>query len=111
MAIKISGTTVIDNNRRQVNNRLTTSVITANTTAVAGNWYYLNAAGITLTLPSSPTAGDQVGVSDISGGTSNIIGRNSSNIMGAAEDLTFDQSYFFAVFTYVDATRGWVFTG
>jgi len=111
MAIKISGTTVIDDNRRQVNNRLTTSVITANTTAVAGNWYYLNASAITLTLPSSPANGDQVGVSDISGSTTNIIARNGSNIMGAAEDLTFDQTYFFGVFTYVDATLGWVFTG
>ena len=111
MAIKISGTTVIDDSRKLTNHRLTTSVIGTNTNAVAGTHYYLNAAGITLTLPSSPTAGDQVGISEIAGNTDCIVSRNASNIMSLAENLEMNQAYFHAILTYVDATRGWVFTG
>lgn len=110
MAIKISNVTVIDDDRRQTNTRLTTSVITANTNAVAGTYYYLNGASITLSLPGSPAAGDQVGVAEISGNTNSVIAGNSSNIMSISENLVIDREYAAFRLIYVDSTRGWVFT-
>lgn len=91
-------------------NRLNTSVIAANTNANTGVFYYSNTAGITLTLPSSPTPGDVVGFADTVGDTTYVIGRNSSNIMGVAEDLTIDSEYASFRLTYVDASTGWAFT-
>jgi len=86
---------------------------TANFTAVKGNRYYLDSSGgtFTMTLPASPTAGDQVGFVDYGGNfatTSVTVGRNSSNIMGSATDLTLDVDYFSGVLEYVDATQGWM---
>jgi hypothetical protein len=88
----------------------TTNVITANTTATANNHYYINGSGITLTLPASPTVGDEVRVSLVSSDTDNIVGRNSSNIMSAAEDLTLNSAYAVIYLRYVDATIGWAFS-
>jgi len=110
MAIQISGTTVIDNDRKQVNTRLTSEVISTNTNASAGTMYYIDTTGTTLTLPSTPTVGDVVGVSEVSGGTTSVIARNGSNIMSLGEDLTLDQAYAAFRLTYVDSSVGWAFT-
>lgn len=110
MAIKISGVTIVDDDRKQTNLRLTTSVITSNTTAVAGTYYYLNDTGITLTLPSSPATGDQVGIAEIAGDTTSVISRNSANIMSISENLVIDKAYAAFRLIYVDSTEGWVFT-
>jgi hypothetical protein len=110
MAIKISNVTVIDDNRREINTRLTTSVITSNTSAEAGTYYYLNAASIIITLPTSPIAGDQIGIAEISGNVTSVVARNSSNVMGLPEDLALDVAYAAFRLTFVDATQGWVFT-
>lgn len=110
MAIQVSGVTLFDDNRREQNTRLTTSVITANTTANSGIYYYVNAGAVTLTLPSSPTEGDQVGVAEISGNTTSIVARNGSNIMSLAEDLDLNLAYASFRLVFVDSTRGWVFT-
>ena len=88
----------------------TTNVTTSNTTAVKNNHYYLNASNITLTLPASPTVGDEVRASEVGGNTNNIINRNGSNIMGAAENLTIDTAYTIVYLRYVDATIGWAFS-
>ena len=87
-----------------------TSVITANTTAVAGTNYYLNAAAVKLTLPASPSVGDEVGISEVAGNYNCSIGRNSSNIMGLSSDLSLDRAYIAFKLTYVDSTLGWVFS-
>jgi hypothetical protein len=109
MAFVVNTTTVIDSNRRQQNLRLTTSVITASATAVAGTHYYLNGSNITLTLPASPVAGDQVGISEVAGNVNNTIARNAQNIMSLAENLILDRRYGSFILVFVDATRGWVF--
>ena len=88
----------------------TTNVVTSNTTASKNNHYYLNGSSITLTLPSSPSVGDEVRISEVAGNTNNTIGRNSSNIMGAAEDLTIDTAYLVLSLRYVDSTIGWAFS-
>jgi hypothetical protein len=90
---------------------LTPQVITADATATAGNHYFLNSAGITLTLPSSPSTGDKVGVTELIGDTTSVVGRNGSNIMKESADLTIDTAYLVAILTYTgDATVGWAFT-
>lgn len=85
----------------------TPSVIAINTNAVAGTAYVLTAS-LTLTLPSSPTAGDIVTAINRSGTTTPVIGRNGQNIMGLAEDLTLDSSNAPVTLIFADATRGWV---
>ena len=88
----------------------TTNVITGNTTGAKDNHYYLNGSAITLTLPASPSVGDEVRISEVAGNTNNIIGRNSSNIMSAAEDLTIDTAYLVLHLRYVNSTIGWAFS-
>ena len=88
---------------------LTPQVITASTTGSAGNYYFLNAAGLTLTLPASPSAGDVVGFSDVANDTTHTIGRNGSNIMGDAADMTVDTAYQNFTLMYTGATVGWAF--
>jgi hypothetical protein len=89
---------------------LPTNVITANDSAAAGNHYYLNAAGLTLTLPASPSVGDEVRISEVAGNTDNIIARNGSNIMGSADDITIDTAYLVIYLRYVNTTIGWAFS-
>jgi len=101
------------NIQNQINtkqNAFTINVVTSNTTATKDNHYYLNGAGITLTLPSSPSVGDEVRISEVASNTDNIIGRAGSNIMSAAEDLTIDTAYKVFHLRYVNATIGWAFS-
>lgn len=89
--------------------RKAVSVIGTNTSAAAYTTYVLTAS-LTLTLPSSPTAGDWIAVQNISATTTPVIGRNGQNIMGLAEDLTVDSDTASFTLTFADATRGWVLT-
>lgn len=80
-------------------------------TATAGNHYVLtNASATTLTLPSSPSAGDVVWVTIGNGRTDNVIARNGEDINSIAENMTVDNAYAGIQLRYADATRGWVFT-
>jgi len=82
-------------------------VIGTNTTAVASRIYVLTAS-LTLDLPASPSAGNWVGVSNMSGAITATIGRNSQPIMALAENLTVDIDGAGFTLVYADATRGWV---
>ena len=89
------------------------SVITTGTTAVAGNGYFCNTTGgaFTLTLPSSPTIGDEVSFVDYAGtfDTYNLtIGRNSEKINGATSDLTVATERAANTLVYTDGTQGWL---
>ena len=64
-------------------------------------------AGITVTLPSSPQPGWEVGVSIAGTFTDSILARNNSNIMGLAEDLTLDLNYSTLRLVYIDSYQGW----
>jgi len=82
------------------------------TSYAASNRDYVvaTAGGITITLPSSPSAGDAVVIKDGTGAaatTSFTVARNGSNIASSATDLTFDKNFAEIVMTYVDATIGW----
>lgn len=96
------GTFTLSNPRKNV------SVVSTNTSATSGTNYVLTAS-LTLTLPASPTVGDWVGVSNLSGTTTCVVGRNGSNIQGLAEDLTIDTLNAAVELMYADSTRGWVF--
>ena len=86
-------------------------------TAVSGEGYFCDTAAsgaFTLTLPSSPSAGNIVGLKDYNGNfaTANLtIGRNGSPINGAsAADVTIETSGASIFLVYVDASQGWVAT-
>jgi hypothetical protein len=86
-----------------------TSVKTANYTAAANDGVQTNTSGgvFTVTLPASPTVGDQVIVTDSSGSwaTNNLtVGRNGSTIEGAAEDLICNISSVSVQFVYSGTT-------
>ena len=89
------------------------SVVTSNTTMVAGRGYFVNttSAAITMTLPSSASIGDTIQVIDYAGtaDSNNItIGRNSHKIQGDAADLTVSTERAAFTLVYVDATQGWL---
>ena len=85
-------------------------VISTSTAAIAGSLYVLT-ADLTLTLPSSPTNGASVKMSNLSGVATCIVGRNENNIMGLAQDLTLDNATASFEFVYSGATKGWVIIG
>ena len=95
-----------------------TTKVTTGFTATSGVGYFADtsSSAFTITLPSSPSAGNVVAVSDYAGTFATnalTIGRNSSNINGSASDFSLSQNNVTAQFIYVDGTQGWrvVFTG
>jgi len=89
-----------------------TTVKTAAFTAVAGKGYFVNttSAAITVTLPSSPSAGDEVTIVDYAGtaDTNNITITSSDNINGVAGDVVINYERGGVSMVYVDATQGWI---
>tara|TARA_E500000318_G_scaffold6021_1_gene6033 strand:+ start:1 stop:1017 length:1017 start_codon:yes stop_codon:yes gene_type:complete len=89
------------------------AVKTSGFTAVAGEGYFINttSGAITMTLPASPTIGDEVSFIDYAGtfDTNNLtIGRNSENIQGSAADLTVSVERAANTLVYTDGTQGWL---
>jgi len=85
-------------------------VVTANTTAVSGDFLTVKTAGITITLPASPAVGAFVIVKDGTGNAASspfTVARNGQNIAASATNLTFDKNYAEITMTYIDATIGW----
>jgi len=94
----------------------TGSIKTATFTAANGEGYFCNttSSAFTVNLPSSPSAGNIVAVSDYAQtfSTNNLtIGRGGSNIEGSAADLVLDATGIAMTFVYVDATKGWKVVG
>ena len=91
----------------------TGSIKTGDFTAVNGQGFFVDTTSsvVTVTLPSSPSAGNIVAVADYAG-TSNIrnitIDRNGSPIEGGTDNATLDVSRESKTFVYVDSTQGWV---
>ena len=64
-----------------------------------------------MTLPATPTLGDEVSFVDYAGtfDTNNLtIGRNGHNIQGDASDLTVATERAGFTLVYVDSTQGWL---
>ena len=89
------------------------AVKTTGFTAAAGEGYFCNTTGggFTLTLPSSPSIGDEVSFVDYAGtfDTNNLtIGRNSQKINGATSDLTVATERAANTLVFTDSTQGWL---
>ena len=88
-------------------------LITANTTLNAYDKVLvdLSNANITVTLPGSPKTGQYVVVVDAMGLADKkalILSRNGQNIMGSAEDMTFNIKGYRCTLIYVNSARGWI---
>ena len=85
--------------------------VSSNITLVAGRRYFVDTtAARTLTLPASPTLGQEVVVVDASGtaGTYNItINSNSGKINGTVQNLTIDVDGAGASLIYTGSAYGW----
>ena len=91
------------------------SVKTANFTAVSGKGYFVNttSSAITVTLPSSPSAGDKIAVMDYAG-TAEL---NNITINPAGSDKVEGQTAYDLIISgertgielvYKDGTQGWL---
>jgi hypothetical protein len=85
--------------------------VSSNITLVAGRRYFVDtSAARTLTLPASPTLGQEIVVVDASGtaGTYNItINSNSGKINGTVQNLTIDVDGAGASLIYTGSAYGW----
>ena len=89
------------------------AVKTSNFTAAAGQGVFCDtsSAAFTLTLPASPSIGDEVAFKDYAKtfDTNNLtIARNSSKIEGATNDLTVDVEGAGNTLVFTDSTQGWL---
>ena len=117
MGVNSCGTTLIDNGLFQNIGSVTwdTTAKTTGFTGVSGNGYFVNttSGAITVTLPSSPSAGDVIGIKDYANtaDTNNItIARNGSNINGDASNYIMNVEGLSVILVYVDGTKGWLLT-
>jgi hypothetical protein len=92
---------------------ISSSSITAYT-AVPGDNLLIDTynAQVTITLPASPTIGDEVSIMDVSAsggfGTNKVIvNRNGSNIRGAASNLDLTSNNQSIKLRFTNATKGW----
>lgn len=92
------------------------SIQTSDFTAVAEKGYFVDTSGgaVTVTLPSSPSQGDKVVITDYKGSATStnkiVLGRNGSNIRGSATDYNIISANVSVQVVYSNATEGWVVT-
>jgi len=95
-------------------NGATWSSITSNANVSSGQRIIVDTSGgtaYTLTLPGSPTMGDEIHFLDggYNCGTVNVtLARNGNNIMGLSQDMTIDTDGAAFKLVYYNASRGWV---
>jgi hypothetical protein len=92
-----------------------TSVKTTGFTATANKGYFCNttSAGFTVTLPSTPSAGDEVIILDYAGTFDTnaiIISPNGNKIEGETNNLTLTGEREGVTLVYIDSTQGWLAT-
>lgn len=85
--------------------------VSSNITLEAGRRYFVDtSAARTLTLPPTPSVGDEIQIFDATGnaGTNNItVNRNGEKINNTADNASLDVNGVAAVFVYTGATYGW----
>ena len=91
------------------------SVVTGDTTMVAGQGYFVNttSGAVTMTLPSSASTGDTIAIKDYAGtfGSNAVtIARNSHKIQGLDNNSSIETNRASIVLVYADATKGWLYT-
>jgi hypothetical protein len=83
-------------------------VITSNTAAVISRHYFMNAAGLTVTLPGTPVVGDEIRFTETAGSADSQIARNGNLIMGDTQNLLFDTPFATISLRYANTALGWV---
>jgi hypothetical protein len=91
------------------------SVKTSGFTAIAGEGYFCNttSSSFTVTLPASPTAGQQVSVIDYAGTFDTnalTISPNGNKIEGGTSNLQLTGDREGVLLVYIDSTQGWLGT-
>ena len=89
--------------------------ISSTTEVQAGQKYLVDtsSSAITLTLPSSPTQGDEIVFIDAAGNAENnniTINRNGNNIESVAANTVIDAAFETISLAYYDTNVGWVIT-
>ncbi len=90
-----------------------TTAKTSPFTSVSGKGYFVNTTSgvVTVTLPSSPSAGDIVSIKDYAStfSSNNVtVGRNGSKIASECLDATLNTNGDSITLVYVDGTQGWL---
>jgi hypothetical protein len=83
------------------------TVTATSKTLVENEFCIVTAAGQTISLPTSPVAGNQVAIG-VRNFANTVVGRNGQLIEGLTEDLTFDVPNSTYEFVFSGATYGWV---
>ena len=121
LALPIGSTTVLYSDGTNITGKLQTKgyyTPSANYTAVNGDQILVDTSGggigapVTITLPASPSVGNEVHFIDSGSNLSSnnlTIGRNGSNILGSASDLVVSTNSSAFTLVYVNATRGWIY--
>jgi hypothetical protein len=90
------------------------STVTTNTTLSANTKYVIDttSSAITVTLPSSPSFGDEVRIIDGDGNasTNNITLTSSDNIQGAAGNILISADRAAFAIVYYNQANGWLLT-
>jgi hypothetical protein len=91
-----------------------TTAKTSPLTAVSGKGYMINTCGgaVTVTLPSSPTAGDIVSIADYKSTwgvacKAVTLNRGGSKINGGCDNATLNTTGQSVTMVYIDGTQGW----
>lgn len=121
VTLPVGSTTVLYSDGTNVTGKLQTKgyyTPPSTYTAVNGDQLLVNTSGsgigtgVTITLPASPAIGNEVHFIDSGNAfaSNNLtIGRNSSNILGAASNLVVSANGASFTLVYVNATRGWIY--
>jgi len=113
LADGINAVGVITSTNLVVENSIYTSISTTSTNKTLVNRELCTligigtTAGLTVTMPASPQAGWEVGVSIAGTFLDSVVARNGSNIMAFAQDMTIDKAYATLRFVYTDTNNGW----
>ena len=84
--------------------------VRTNGVSSTGNYFVVPASGMVLTLPGSPSLGDEVKITDIAGTsftTPFTVARNGQRIQGLQEDLIFNINSHSVTLVYSNSTYGW----
>ncbi|MEL0176727.1 MAG: hypothetical protein VW810_00320 [Pelagibacteraceae bacterium] len=121
VALPVGSTSLVYSDGTNVNLGLQTKgYITpgATYTTVNGDQVLVDTSGggigapVTINLPASPSVGNEVHFIDSGANLASnnlTIGRNGSNILGSASDLTVSTNGAAFTLVYVNATRGWAY--
>jgi hypothetical protein len=121
LTLPVGSTTVLYSDGTNITGKLQTKgyyTPTATYTTVNGDQVLIDTSGsgisgpITINLPASPAIGNEVTFIDSGNNLASnnlTVGRNGSNINGAASNLVVSANASAFTLVYVNATRGWVY--